>query len=108
MFRGARNGLHERTGSHDGICGDDVSVLALVNDVAESVSGGMELVVESFHQNLAALVGLLHQSLGFRGVGGEGFLEKDMFTGLQRLDGPFVVEAIGGADVDYVNDWIGK
>lgn len=68
----------------------------------------VELPVESFHQDLSALVCLLDELLRFRGIRGERLLDKNMFAGLERLDGPFEVQAVWSADIDNIDSWIGK
>ncbi len=48
-------------------------------------------------------MGFVEEGVGFRGVGDGGLFEKDVFSGLEGFDGPFIVEAVGEGVIDCVD-----
>lgn len=66
------------------------------------MSSGMELPVKRFHEDLAAFFGFGDEFSRLDCVGGEGFLEKDVFTCFKGFARPFEVEPVRKRNVDEV------
>jgi hypothetical protein len=63
---------------------------------------GMELPVKRFHEDLAACLSFGNEFPRLDCVGGEGFLEKDVFTCFKGFARPFEVEPVRKRNVDEV------
>lgn len=81
----------------------DLPQLPALNNVPDTLGGGVVPVVEGLHQDLPGPLGGLHHLLRFLLVVGQRLLAEDVLPGLEGLDGPLVMQPIGGGDVDRLD-----
>jgi len=95
--RDGRRARHLRISLHN------PSQLPTVQYLAEAVCGGVELPVESLHEDLALLFSDVEELLGFECVGSERFFQEYVFARFERLGRPFVMESVWEGDVYKVD-----
>ena len=80
----------------------DLAEHAALDELPERLDGGRETLVLSDHEQPTAPPGLRHEPGGGPGIGGHGFVEHDMFSGLERGQRDGRMQMVGQCDRDDV------